>query len=357
MNGQKRSPAATALLRRVERARLHLSRGLLQLHAEHPQAFSLFVPPTRRSLGLSADRLGTGDDLAGLIVREAATAMGARELRRWLDQPLRGRERLEERLNRVGVLLDDPLARGRLQAECRGLPDLERITARISQGYATPRDLQALREALVALPGIRRIAAQWPELAAPLPPPSLEEVARDLADALMDELPATLKDGGVFRPGFDAELDGVRTGSSAARDWIGGLEQAERERTGIRSLKVGFNQVFGYYLEVSHANREPIPPEYVRKQTLVNGERYITSELKEKETLVLNAKSAMVAREHELFAELCRRVTTAGSDRRDAAAWLSQLDAVAALATVAGRHRWVRPVLRVEPGIELIRGP
>src|SRR5213078_459333 len=125
---------------------------------------------------------------------------------------------------------------------------------------------------------------------------------------------ATLKDGGVLRPGFDAELDGIRTGSSAARDWIGGLEQQERERSGIRSLKVGFNQVFGYYLEISHANREAIPSEYVRKQTLVNGERYITPELKEKETLVLNALSAMVSREQALFSELCGRVTTAGSD-------------------------------------------
>src|SRR5207237_4509522 len=275
--------AANALLRHVERARLRLEPGSLRLHAEHPQAFMHLDPPTRRSLGLSADRLATADDLAGLIIREATTAMGARELRRWLDQPLRDRERLEERLNRVGVLLDDPLARGRLQVELRSLPDLERITARITQGFATPRDLLALRKALGALPGIRRIAAQWPELAAPLPPPSLEEVARILAAALVDELPATLKDGGVFRAGFDAELDGIRTGSSAARDWIGGIEQAERQRTGIRSLKVGFNQGCGYYLEVSHANREPIPPDYVRKQTLVDGERYIRAELKEKE--------------------------------------------------------------------------
>ena len=348
--------AANALLRHVERARLRLEPGSLRLHAEHPQAFMHLDPPTRRSLGLSADRLATADDLAGLIIREATTAMGARELRRWLDQPLRDRERLEERLNRVGVLLDDPLARGRLQVELRSLPDLERITARITQGFATPRDLLALRKALSALPGVRRIAAQWPELAAPLPPPSLEEVARVLADALLDDLPATLNEGGVFRAGFDADLDGIRTGSSAARDWIGGLEQAERQRTGIRSLKVGFNQVFGYYLEVSHANREPIPPEYVRKQTLVNGERYITPELKEKETLVLNAKSAMVAREHDLFTQLCRRITTAGSDVLDSAAWLSQLDAVAALASVAGRQRWVRPVLRDQPGIEIIGG-
>ena len=348
--------AAHALLRHAERVRLRLSPGMLRLHAEHPQAFMHLDPPTRRSLGLDGDRLATVDNLAGLIVREAATAMGARELRRWLDQPLRDRERLEQRLNRVGVLLDDPLARGRLQTELRGLPDLERITARISQGFAAPRDLLALRKALGALPGIRRIAAQWPELAAPLPPPSLDDVGRALSTALLDELPATIKDGGVFRAGFDAELDGIRTGSSAARTWIGGLEQAERQRTGIRSLKVGFNQVFGYYLEVGHANREPIPPEYVRKQTLVNGERYITPELKEKETLVLNAKSAMVAREHELFAELCRRITTAGGDLLDSAGWLSQLDAVAALAAVAARQRWVRPVLRDQPGIEIIGG-
>jgi DNA mismatch repair protein MutS len=348
--------AANALLRHVERARLRLEPGSLRLHAEHPQAFMHLDPPTRRSLGLAGDRLAPTDDLAGLIVREAATPMGVRELRRWLDQPLRQRDRLEERLDRVAALLDDPLARGRLQVELRGLPDLERIIARISQGFATPRDLLALRKALLALPEIRRVAAQWPELAAPLPPPSLDEVARVLGEALMDELPTTLKDAGVFRPGFDAELDGIRTRSSAARDWIGGLEQQERQRTGIRSLKVGFNQVFGYYLEVSHANREPIPAEYVRKQTLVNGERYITPELKEKETLVLNAKSAMVAREHELFAELCRRITTAASDLLDVAEWIRQLDAIAALATVAARHRWVRPVLRDQPGIEIIGG-
>jgi len=348
--------AAGALLRHVERAHLRFEPGSLRLHAEHPQAYMHLDPPTRRSLGLDRDREAATDDLAGLIIHEAGTPMGARELRRWLDQPLRDRQRLEERLNRVSVLLDDPLARARLQAELRGLPDLERITSRISQGFATPRDLLALRKALSALPGIRRIAAKWPELAAPLPPPSLQEVARALADALLDELPSTLKDGGVFRTGFDAELDGIRTGSSAARDWIGGLEQADRQRTGIRSLKVGFNQVFGYYLEVSHANREPIPPEYVRKQTLVNGERYITPALKEKETLVLNAQSAMVAREHGLFAQLCRRIATAGRDLLDTAAWLSQLDAVAALATVAAKQRWVRPVLRDQPGIDIIGG-
>src|SRR2546429_1359734 len=290
------------------------------------------------------------------MLGEATTTMGARELRRWLDQPLRDRTPLDERLDRVTLLVEDPLARGQLQAALRGLPDLERIAARTGQGVATPGDLRGLLTALVALPGVRRTAAKWAELAGALPSPSEEELHDLLGRGLVDDVPATLKDGGVFRPGFDADLDGLRDGSRAARDWIGGLEQNERQRTGIRSLKVGFNQVFGYYLEISHANREAIPAEYARKQTLVNGERYVTPELKEKEALVLNAKSAMVAREHELFAELCRRITTAGSDLLDSAAWLSQLDAVAALASVAGRQRWVRPVLPEEPGIEIIGG-
>ncbi len=348
--------AAHAILRHAERSRLRLEPGLLRLHAEHPRAFMHLDPPTRRSLGLNADRSPSADDLAALILREATTAMGARQLRRWLDQPLRAREPLEERLARVAVLVADPLARGQLQAELRGLPDLERIAGRTAQGLATPRDLQALLKALRAVPGVQRLAGRWPELASPPSPAALGDLQSALASALVEEVPATLKDGGVFRPGFDAELDGIRDGSRAAREWIGALEQHERQRTGIRSLKVGFNQVFGYYIEISHANREAIPSEYVRKQTLVNGERYITPELKEKETLVLNAKSGMVAREQALFSELCRRITAAGKDVLDTAAWLGELDAVTALASIASRHRWVQPTLQDEPGIEIIGG-
>ena len=348
--------AASAMLRYAERVHLRLEPGLIRLHAEHPQAFMHLDPATRRSLGLSAGETSSADDLVAFMVREAVTSMGARQLRRWLDLPLRSRAQLEERLSRVGAMTDDSLGRGRLQAELRGLPDLERITSRIGQGLATPRDLQALRKALTTLPAIRQMAARWSQWTVPMLVSRLHEVKDALDRALVDEVPATLKDGGVFRAGYDTELDAIRDGSRAARDWIAGLEQSERQRTGIRSLRVGFNQVFGYYLEISHANREPIPEDYVRKQTLVNGERYITPELKEKESLVLNAKSAMLARELVLFSELCREVTAAGGDLLATAAWLGELDAVAALATVATRHRWVRPTLREEPGIEIVAG-
>ena len=348
--------AANAVLRHAERVHLKLEPGLVRLHAEHPQAIMHLDPATRRSLGLSPGEASVADDLVGFIVREAITSMGGRVLRRWLDQPLRARAPLEERLSRVAAMVEDPLGRGRLQSELRGLPDLERITSRIGQGLATPRDLHALRKALASLPAIRQSAARWSEPLSPLPSASLLEISAALDRALVEEVPGTLKDGGIFRPGYDAELDAIRDGSRAARDWIAGLEQTERQRTGIRSLRVGFNQVFGYYLEISHANREPVPEDYVRKQTLVNGERYVTPELKEKESLVLNAKSAMLARELTLFSDLCRKIAAAGSDLLETAAWLGELDAIAAFATIAARHHWVRPNLREEPGVEVVGG-
>jgi DNA mismatch repair protein MutS len=347
--------AAGALLRYAERVHLRLEPGLLRLHVEHPQAFMHLDPPTRRSLGLSADA-ASADDLVGFLLRDAITPLGARELRRRLDQPLRQRERLEEQLDRVAALAGDPLGRGELQGALRGFPDLERITARIGQGLATPRDLQGLQTALDTLPAVRRIAARWAQLVPGPLPAGLEAMREMLARALREDVPATLRDGGVFRPGFDAELDRLQRDSSAAREWIAGLEQGERRRTGIRSLKVGFNQVFGYYLEISHANREAVPAEYVRKQTLVNGERYITPELKENESLILNANGAIAARERALFADVCRRITASGNQLLEVASWLGQLDAVAALATVASRHRWVRPALRDQAGIEITGG-
>jgi DNA mismatch repair protein MutS len=349
--------AAHALLLHAERAHLRLEPGLLRLHAEHPQAYMHLDLPTRASLGLPVPNARvSGDDLSDLLIREASTAMGARRLRRWLDQPLRSRARLEARLDRVAALVNDPVGRGELHTALSKLPDLERITARIGQGLANPRDLRGLLNALEAMPTIARIAGRWPELTLASPSGAIDEIRQTLQAALVDDLPSTLKDGGVFRTGFDSALDAIRDGSRSAREWIAELEHVERQRTGIRSLRVGFNQVFGYYLEVSHANRETVPGDYVRKQTLVNSERYITPELKEKETLVLNAQSATVSREHVLFRQLCERIAGIGAELLEVAASIADLDAVAAVAAVAVRHRWVRPELRDTAGLEIIGG-
>ena len=348
--------AGHAVLAYAERTHLRVEPGMVQLRAEHPQAFMHLDPATRASLGLEAGRhLPPEESLLALLQVESVTPMGARTLQRWVSQPLRGRGRLESRLERVELLSMDALRRGELRSALQSLPDLERIVARVGQSLAGPRELRQLSRALAIVPRVQRIAAAWEDLAIPPLPPAVGELRGQLEAALVDEVPASLREGGVFRAGFDAGLDAIRDGAREAREWIAGLEAAERERSGIRSLRVGFNQVFGYYIEISHANREAVPGDYTRKQTLVNGERYITPELKEKESLVLNARSASIGREQALYRELCLRISAEAPLLLDIAAWIGELDALAALAQLAVRHRWVRPVLRDEPGIS-IRG-
>ena len=349
--------AGHAVLAYAERTHLQLRPGMLRLHAEHPQAFMHLDPATRRSLGLHYGRdLPPEESLLNLMESETVTAMGRRTVRRWVDQPLRLRAQLDSRLERVEALTKDAIARGALRSSLAPLPDLERIVARVGQGLASPRELRQLAAGLRAIPQVHRAAAKWEELGAAPLPAALEALARTLDAALVEDPPATMREGGIFRAGYDAELDGIREGSRDAREWIAALESRERERTGIRSLRVGFNNVFGYYIEVSHANREPVPADYARKQTLVNGERYITPALKEKESLVLNAKGAMIAREQVLFREVGRRITSAGPELLDVASWLGDLDALAGFAQLAVRHRWARPELTEQPGIRIAGG-
>jgi DNA mismatch repair protein MutS len=332
---------------------LRLDPALLRLRAEHPRDFIHLDPATRRALGLTTG--GAGEDDLAAMLDQTVTSMGSRRLRRWLDRPERAPAPLEARLDRVALLVADPTGRGRLRQTLRPIADLERLVTRAGQGVASPRDLRAIARTIEALGTVEAAARSWPELAWGVPA-GLDAAQRELERALVEEPPTHLREGGVIRQGYDAELDAILAGSHAARGWINTLEAQERERTGIRSLRVGFNQVFGYYLEISHANREPVPGEYQRKQTLVNAERYITPELKEKESLVLNAKSAMVARERTLFGGLCQAVTSAAPGLLAAAEAVAELDAVASLAEVAERERWVRPALRPEPGIEIIGG-
>src|SRR5438552_467698 len=255
------------------------------------------------------------------LIDRTSTPVGARQLRSWLGAPLRDAESIELRLAAVDELVNDPRLRDRLHGVLKPLGDLERLLSRAASGHATPRELVGLRRSLEAIP------------------------------AVVEAPPATIREGGAVRPGFDADLDAISDGSRSARDWIGKLETAERRRSGIRSLKVGFNRVFGYYIEVSHANTASLPDDYVRKQTLTGGERYITPELKEKEAVVLSAQERIAARELEILRDLGLAVAAAGPPLRETAQATGTVDALLSFAVAASEHAWHRP--EVNAGTQL----
>ncbi len=236
--------------------------------------------------------------------------MGARLLRRWLGQPLLSLGALEKRLDRVEEWRGDAVRRAELRELLRGLGDLERWTNRCVQDIALPRDLTGIREALGR---IERISALVASGDGSQPLDACPDLARLLWQAISDDPPATLELAGVIRPGFSAQLDGIHLANRDAKTWIANLESVERARTGIRSLKVGYNRVFGYYIEVTQSNASLVPADYIRKQTLVNAERYITPELKEYEALVLNAEEHVLELEGQLYKQVLSQVAAAAA--------------------------------------------
>jgi DNA mismatch repair protein MutS len=308
---------------------------------------------TRRNLEL-VEPLQAGNEAATLLktIDHTVTPMGGRLLRQWVLSPLREVTAIEARLDAVGTCLERGAARQRLGEALDGVRDLERLAGRAAAGRATPRELGALRDSFVRLPDVRRAldelvgAAQDGRLAdcrAELDP--LDDLAALLARGLVDRPPATIAEGGVIREGYDAELDELCSLRDGGRQTIASIQQRERERTGIPSLKVGFNKVFGYFLEVTHAHRDRVPPDYERRQTLAGAERYVTPELKDYEAKVLGAEEHIGRREAELFAALRLAVGDAIARVQRTARVLAHLDVWRALADVAERHRYVRPAL------------
>jgi len=335
--------SAGAVLGYCERSRVALEPGLLRVTPRQGGELMRLDPPTRRNLEL-LEPLGSGTSLAQLLDR-TRTPMGARLLRRRLQEPLTQPEPIGERLNAVAALVTDRSRREELRRRLGAVRDLERLVGRAVQGLATPRDLGAIRDTCAALPGVAQLLEGLPgELAVlaegAVPPP---EVRAHLAATLVDDPPPTSREGGFIRDGADPELDRLHASAAEARDFIAGLETRERERTGIRSLKVGYNRVFGYYLEVPHAHRDAVPPDYVRKQTLVGAERYITPHLKEQETVVLSARERALVRELELLAEAAHLVTAHAPSLLGCAAASATADVAQALAEVADEEGWARP--------------
>ena len=310
--------------------------------------FMLLDAATRRNLELTEtirERKVRGSLLGVLDL--TLTPMGGRLLRVRLAQPLLDRAELEARLDEVQAFYEDTIARGRVREVLKGTPDLERLTNRVLAGIAGPRDLVGIRKTLEVVPELiellMRFAARNSQFASSLDP--CEDVAALVASAIVDDPPANVSASGVIRPGFSAELDSIATAARDAKAWVANLEKEERKRTGIKSLKVGYNKVFGYYIEVTRSNLDAVPDEYIRKQTLVNAERFITPELKEYEALILNAEERQVEVETRLFKDVCQQVGARAGPLLKTARTLARLDVAAALAEVAVRNRYVRAEL------------
>jgi DNA mismatch repair protein MutS len=319
-------------------------------------------PATRRNLELLQSIRGAGTHGSLLGVLDAtSTAMGGRLLRQWIGQPLLDLERLNGRLDIVEALVAHTPLRVESRSLLRSLPDLERLIRRVGQGIAGPRNLVGIRAALETVPSLHAVLDTVSDLPSALSALSagLDPCASAsalIAESIVEGAPATIASGDAIRPGFSAELDNLLTAVRDAKDWIANLERQERKNTGIKSLKVGYNKVYGYYIEVTKANLEAVPEGYVRKQTLVNAERYITPELKEYEALLLNAEERKNQIETRLFREICERIAAAAGPILSTARALARLDVLAALAELAVNNRYVRPTLSEDGDLHIVGG-
>jgi len=323
---------------------------LTSLRSYSINEFMTLDAATRRNLEL--DETLRGDRKGSLLgtVDQAVTPMGKRMLHQWVSQPLLNVEKINHRQKGVQYFFDDGMKRAELRAALKPLADLERLVNRVIAGQAQPRDLVAMRDTLERLPKVKEVISdpkkvisnQWLVC---------EDELSLLNNAIDDDPPSTLQNTGIIRAGYSQELDSVIDASKHARDWIANLEGVEREKTGIKTLKVGYNKVFGYYIEISRGAAERAPESYIRKQTLVNAERFITPEMKEYETLVLNAEDRIREIELRLFKEICLTIAKSAFKLLETARALAELDVLSALAEVAALGGYSRP--QVHDGSEL----
>ncbi len=308
---------------------------------------------TRRNLELEETLRGERKGSLLGALDQTVTPMGKRMMHQWISQPLLQVEKINQRQNGVAFFFERGMERAELRAALKPLADLERLTNRIIAGHAQPRDLVALRETLANIPAIQYILAN---AKSKTKLDLCEEEINLLQASIDDDPPATLQNIGIIRPGYSQELDSVIEASKHARDWIANLESVERERTGIRTLKVGYNKVFGYYIEISRGAADKAPENYIRKQTLVNAERFITPEMKEYETLVLNAEERIREIEIRLFKEVCATLAKSAHKLLETARALAEMDVLSALAESAALGGYTRPDVHEGSGLEIHEG-
>jgi DNA mismatch repair protein MutS len=319
---------------------------------------------TRRSLELVRTlREGKREGSLLSVIDCSVTPMGARLLSEWLTSPLTAPEPIAERSDAVAELLDQSILRGDLRTMLSQSYDLERLAARVGTGRATPRDLVALARTLALLPKVKarltaRVSGRLNQLESAIE--LCPEIRAEIEAALVDDPPLSVKEGGLIRDGYHPELDELRATARGGKSWIAKFQTEQIRRTGIPSLKVGYNKVFGYYIEITHAQAQArgsnIPSDYIRKQTVKNAERYITPELKEYEDKVTRAEERAFELEYEIYCTLRDRVAAEAPRLIQAGAVLAQLDVLTALAEMAARHGYCRPEIVTEPVFEVEAG-
>ena len=280
------------------------------------------------------------------VLDKTVTAMGGRLLRRWLNNPLISECKINKRLDAVAELKENIILRGDLADSLKKVYDIERLAGKISYGSVNGRDLISLKSSAKQLPEIKRILIQaksslLTELYSELD--TLDDIYDIIEKTIADEPPISVKEGGLIKMGYDEEIDKLKTATTEGKNWIVNLEAEEREKTGIKGLKVGFNKVFGYYIEVTKANMSLVPDRYIRKQTLTNGERYITEELKNLENQILGAEERVINLEYNVFVEVRNKIEAQIARVQNAAGIIATLDTLCSLATVADDQNYVRP--------------
>ncbi|HMV98231.1 MAG TPA: DNA mismatch repair protein MutS [Anaerolineales bacterium] len=355
--------AAGAIVQYLKETQPDALNLLTSLRAYSLNEFMILDASTRRNLELDETLRGdpanpTRGMRKGSLLGTldfSVTPMGKRLMHQWVSQPLLHVAKITQRQNGVQYFVENGMIRAELRATLKPLADLERLVNRVLAGQAQPRDLVAMRATLTELPKIKEVISGQKAVVSDQWSVCTQELSL-LQNAIDDDPPATLQNTGVIRPGYSSELDGVIDASKHARDWIANLEGVEREKTGIKTLKVGYNKVFGYYIEISRGAADKAPESYIRKQTLVNAERFITPEMKEYETLVLNAEERIKEIETRLFREVCAELVKAANQILATARAIAELDVLSALGEAAALGGYTRPEVHEGSGLEIHEG-
>ena len=351
--------SAGAILQYLQDTQKDSLKLLSKINSYSLSDFMVLDAETRRNLELTETiRSGKTDGSLLGVLDQTCTPMGKRLLRQWVSKPLLDVNLINTRLDLVDFFFKNGVLRASIADALKGFNDLERLVSRVLSTHAKPRDLVAIRSNLERIPALLDLIPDKNGVLARIINKChlCTEQLELLHVAIDDDPPATLANTGIIKPGYSSELDNIISSSKSARDWISNLESTERKRTGIKTLKVGYNKVFGYYISVTKSNTSMVPDNYIRKQTLVNAERYITPELKEYETLVLNAEEQIHEIELRLFKSICEIIANAAQMMLETAHFLAELDAYISLATTAALNAYVRPQIYSEKCLEIVDG-